>query len=850
VGTAPNDAAAALTAVTVDPKAVIQVKHLDLSTVRLPEQNHAPFESIIGSPITYSVEGGFGNLTPLSGHVLLWRLPPHIVATLLEFVGRRRCLCALTSTSRKMMAMLSADVFSTVWQANFCSRIIADASNRVTNSTPGSARENAWQCDDLSTGWRFGTQLFDAESLGLCIDDYCPLCPFKRVKGRNSRESCMRMLRRVPLRKLHMHCFVGDIPNLLTTLSARKSVSSLFIKLTNKSNCAPLHEILMQYPQLMNAYEESCRPTPDGAACGSLLPNLKELCLDSSLLQHVALLGRALLIGIVGKHLTSLSLVGHSPYGLFALLAANNNACCPNLVHIRADNVLSEDDFLSYRNSGLKSLVLFRPSFAISTVPGLVAQFPCLSYFRYVPSSLLGEGQAFRTVTNILTCSTTLKKLYLDMPSTLVEEALMSFSSELAQHQQQQQHPHRRPRSQAATSANISSSMESQGPPSVLDHVCPYSATKNIIGEGLSDSADIDAESSGRFDQSAATSNKNRYGSHQTKSGHHSKLRSASIDSEDSYDHTVHTLATSLRLALADSATHSSKIRNRSRGMSAEFTSAATTQSTTPVGTPRQRSRDAAGRSATFDSTHFEPSADDTFARPAMVTRPASTTPAEPVSALIAGIAGASPDKPLTQLTDLVLVGSINNVGTISCRSIHSLGYRCGETLIRLSLICSKSIFHLTVIPTAWLLLLCVQRIQHGRMIDTENTSNTLNSDSDSPMSSPSNPRNYQIVNLFPVLESLTVMHCKDNCNSLDVAMDTIIAPESSIVSPAKFSLLNNCNYSKDIIGKVPIKVTFLECRKSMSDSRWAQLQQSVPTHFVSLQEFGITVEIKDMIDC
>jgi hypothetical protein len=829
-----------------------------------------------------------------NNNVRLLTLSPFLVANILHYLCHRKCLCNLATASKGMRDMLSSDIFKHVWEMtnvnNNSQKAVPSRNNALTRVR---VPNYSWQCEENQTNcsaairlsgttrngpastssslstWRQGPALFDLNrSVGMCIDDYCPLCPLKKVKGRQSRDSCMRALKCFPLRRLHIHCFVGDIPLLLQTLSVRKSVCELYVKLTNKSNCAPLHQVLMQYPELIAAYEEATQPKePDQApqfmqaassfpqklkqpSPPSLLPELVSLCLDSSLLQHVNLLGRALLIGLVGKSLISLSLVGHTPYGLFALLAANNNSTCPNLLHLRADNVLSEDDFLCYSSNTLQSLSLFRPTFSLSTLPTLSTRFPSLRYFRYVPSSILGVGQASRSVSNVLSMSKSLQKVYMEVPSSLIEESLTTFGTissseseqqQQPQQQQQQSSPPSPPPPQPHTEAAITDNMLPPiacGPENADSIDNSIHSELTVVCESL-----CSPETPSPFKPQSGSAG--RQGSERPRSRSSGSVRQFSDDEYDPVvrdSETLNNLAKSSRQALADhTITHSSvanKQRNRSRSMTSDLTqgngnnsSVPSTQPVTPVGSPRTMSMDtneslAGSRSVSLDVNDRPP----TF----LVQRPTITTNNRPANRL-RNTPQDVPIQPVSQLTDLVLVGSINNVGIVPCRAVYALGQCCGQTLQRLSLICSKSIFHLTLLPTAWQLLLCAQKMKlpatgtHGRRSN------------ESSSSSAGATVQYQLVNLFPVLQSLTVMHCGDNRGELSTAMEAMLGPDSTAIK--SLELPSNS-------AKVPLVVTFLECKKSMNLTQWNQLQQIVPEVYGPLHAFNVSVEVKDMIDC
>ena len=54
----------------------------------------------------------------------------------------------------------------------------------------------------------------------ICIDSYCPLCPYRRVQSIKNT-SAFNLLRDIPLESLVIHCFITDIPNCLTSLASK-----------------------------------------------------------------------------------------------------------------------------------------------------------------------------------------------------------------------------------------------------------------------------------------------------------------------------------------------------------------------------------------------------------------------------------------------------------------------------------------------------------------------------------------------------------------------------------------------------------------------------------------------------
>lgn len=201
---------------------------------------------------------------------------------------------------------------------------------------------------------------FAAPAVDICIDFYCPLCPMRKHAG--TARGAMSLLSNFPVQRLKMHCFVTDVPACLLSLAARKSIISLDLKLTNKSFSCSLDSML---PRSLSAEH---------------FPNIRELVLDSSHLQHVNLAGRVSLLTMLGKNLTALILSGTSSSGLFEHISK----LCPNLKRLRVDRIKSAQDIASFSSTTLIDLDIRRVSFLL---PPLA--LPSLQRLRYSSSTRL-----------------------------------------------------------------------------------------------------------------------------------------------------------------------------------------------------------------------------------------------------------------------------------------------------------------------------------------------------------------------------------------------------------------------------------------------------------------------------
>ena len=204
-------------------------------------------------------------------------------------------------------------------------------------------------------------------SFHLCIDTYCTSCLMKKLQRKGSHHGSIGFLRKFPISRIKLHCFVTDIPDCLLALSSRKYLESLDLTLTNKTNSPPLEDLLGMssfFPQEdeknqnhksstnLNDIGSSGTTVNDNSSNGFsssinskciiadnnnlgnrnsnkfdddsnidreghslLFPELRDLTLDSCHLQHVNLAGRARLLDILGGNLESLTFSGLSPTG-------------------------------------------------------------------------------------------------------------------------------------------------------------------------------------------------------------------------------------------------------------------------------------------------------------------------------------------------------------------------------------------------------------------------------------------------------------------------------------------------------------------------------------------------------
>jgi hypothetical protein len=169
----------------------------------------------------------------------------------------------------------------------------------------------------------------------LCIDTYCTSCYSKSKKGTHNGLS--DFLKKFPIFRLKFHCFVADLPAALLALSSRKNLKILDLTLTNKTSSPPLEDILkssVYAPLFQNNENNTLAKDHDNEDINGnqrienglenssiirqnqLFPDLKELILDSSHIQHINLAGRAELLDVLGANLESLTFAGLSPKGI------------------------------------------------------------------------------------------------------------------------------------------------------------------------------------------------------------------------------------------------------------------------------------------------------------------------------------------------------------------------------------------------------------------------------------------------------------------------------------------------------------------------------------------------------
>jgi len=109
--------------------------------------------------------------------------------------------------------------------------------------------------------------------VNICIDSYCPLCPFKKVQTKDNT-AAFNLLRDIPLESLVIHCFITDIPNVLEALATLGCLTNLELKLTNKSNSPSLDELLKGISFSVNVYTSIERNK-------EVFPSLKNLILGN-----------------------------------------------------------------------------------------------------------------------------------------------------------------------------------------------------------------------------------------------------------------------------------------------------------------------------------------------------------------------------------------------------------------------------------------------------------------------------------------------------------------------------------------------------------------------------------------
>ena len=84
----------------------------------------------------------------------------------------------------------------------------------------------------------------ELSSFHLCIDTYCTSCLMKKLQQKGSHSGSIGFLKKFPISRLKLHCFVTDIPDCMLALSSRKYLKALDLTLTNKTNSPPLEDLL------------------------------------------------------------------------------------------------------------------------------------------------------------------------------------------------------------------------------------------------------------------------------------------------------------------------------------------------------------------------------------------------------------------------------------------------------------------------------------------------------------------------------------------------------------------------------------------------------------------------------
>mmetsp|Transcript_21459 Transcript_21459/g.20745 ORF Transcript_21459/g.20745 Transcript_21459/m.20745 type:complete len:507 (-) Transcript_21459:377-1897(-) len=262
-----------------------------------------------------------------------------------------------------------------------------------------------------------------------CIDTYCPICLMKKKKKSTNKgniSAVLGFLQKCPINKVKLHCFITDIPGCLIALSTTRALKSLDLTLTNKSNSPPLEDLLSMssfFKADMLSYKEDIKSKASLESEESLVfPELSDLTLDSTHLQHVNLAGRARLLDILGTNLNSLTFSGLSPSHTFSILSSR----CPKLKKLRVDRVSVAQDILSYSNIALEELELRRAAFLLYA--GCLGNFPALKSVKYTPSfrcdSLQMEGV-------ISALPAVLCHLSLEIPSKTCDDVLNAISKRL-----------------------------------------------------------------------------------------------------------------------------------------------------------------------------------------------------------------------------------------------------------------------------------------------------------------------------------------------------------------------------------------------------------------------------------
>jgi hypothetical protein len=258
----------------------------------------------------------------------------------------------------------------------------------------------AMSCQDSHRMWQH-------IELAFCIDPSCPLCP--RKKKCCCPKAPGNILRKYPIANLDVHCLVGDLPALLSSMSSRGSIQKAKFTLSNKSRTPVLGALMAG--SILN-------PTS--------FNSLRHLTIDSSHLTIVGLPGRAVILRAMGHHLDTLVLVGRSVSGIFVAIREH----CPMLRDLRVDHVESESYFAQYSNPSLKILTLKRVGFMPSclkkvcpNVERLSLTFTCHhsadaynNFFASLPASVIA--------------------LDIEMPGSLADSIIRAVGSHMPQIQE------------------------------------------------------------------------------------------------------------------------------------------------------------------------------------------------------------------------------------------------------------------------------------------------------------------------------------------------------------------------------------------------------------------------------
>jgi len=266
-------------------------------------------------------------------------------------------------------------------------------------------------CDLLYSKHAFNVWNKNLPPVYICIDSYCPLCPYKRIQSIDN-SAAFNLLRDIPIESLVIHCFITDIPSCLESLATLGCLSNLEVKLTNKSNSPSLEELLKNINFPVTAYSTERKK--------DIFPFLKNLILDSSNLNHVNLKGRSRLLDILGTNLETLSFRGLSPAGIFSVLGK----LCKKLKKLRVDKATSFVDLLAYQNEDLEHLEILRCNFVLNSF----LPFPKLKTLIYSPAMRCEENQIEGVVFSL---PISLIHISLEIPSEMVNSLLNAISKKL-----------------------------------------------------------------------------------------------------------------------------------------------------------------------------------------------------------------------------------------------------------------------------------------------------------------------------------------------------------------------------------------------------------------------------------